>query len=36
MAELKTIEHTPTAPESPQPARLEAVKNIAQTGSLFD
>jgi hypothetical protein len=36
MAVLKTIEHAPASPQSPQPARLEAVKNPAQAGGLFD
>jgi len=36
LAKLKTIEHVPTALESPQPARLEVAKNAAPTGGLFD
>lgn len=35
LAKLKTIEHTPTVPEPPRPARLEAVET-ASRGSLFD
>src|ERR1700682_412822 len=31
MAELKTIEHAPASPKPSQPARLESVKNTAQS-----
>ena len=36
LANLKTIEHAPTAFDSSQPARMEAAQDVAQAGGLFD